>query len=154
MEAMNQAVEKGREGSSQPRRTENRRGLPEATEVAVPRRRRFSREYKLRIVEEADRCNKPGQIGMLLRREGLYSSHLVCWRRLRRQLAGQAAAIKRGRPAARVNPLSAQNARLARDNERLRLRLRKAEGLLELQKKASEILGIELPPHEQLDEKD
>jgi transposase len=154
MEAMNQELKRGLEGSGEPRRPEGRSGSPEATEVALPRRRRFTREYKLRIVEEADRSKKPGEIGLLLRREGLHSSHLVVWRKLRRKLAGKAPAIKRGRPAVPVNPLSAENARLQRINARLELRLRKVEGLLELQKKASEILGIELPPHDELDETD
>jgi transposase len=140
MEAMNQGIERSSEGVS--------------TEVALPQRRRFTREYKMRILEEADRCKKPGEIGMLLRREGLHSSHLVAWRKLRRGLAGKAPAIKRGRPAVPVNPLAAENARLQRINARLELRLRKVEGLLELQKKASEILGIDLPPHDELDERD
>lgn len=140
--------------SGEPRRPEGRSGLPEASEVALPQRRRFTREYKMRILAEADRCKKPGEIGMLLRREGLHSSHLVSWRKLRQKLADKAPAIKRGRPAVSVNPLAAENARLQRINARLELRLRKVEGLLELQKKASEILGIELPPHDELDETD
>jgi transposase len=155
MEGMNQAIETGSEGSGEPRRPEGRSGLPEGTanEVALPQRRRFTREYKMRILAEADRCRKPGEIGMLLRREGLHSSHLVAWRKLRQKLAVKAPAIKRGRPAVPVNPLAAENARLQRINARLELRLRKVEGLLELQKKASEILGIELPPND-LDETD
>ena len=129
-------------------------GLPDPEVVAVAKRRSFTREYKIRILEEADRCRQPGEVGMLLRREGLHSSHLVAWRKLRRSLAGKAREIKRGRPAKLVNPLSIENARLQRVNARLELRLRKVEGLLELQKKASEILSIELPPRDDLDEKD
>lgn len=151
MEAMNQDMERVLEGSGEPRRPEGRSGLPEAADpevVAVARRRRFTREYKLGIVEQADRCRQPGEIGMLLRREGLHSSHLVSWRKLRQKLAGKAPAIKRGRPAVPVNPLAGEVARLQRVNARLELRLRKVEGLLELQKKASEILGIDLPPND------
>ena len=133
---------------------EGRSGLAEAAPerppadpevVAVAKRRRFSREYKLRIVEEADRRKRPGEVGMLLRREGLHSSHLVAWRRLRQKAARKAGETRRGRKRAPVNPLAAENARLARENARLQLRLRKVEALIELQKKASEILGIELP---------
>lgn len=157
MEAMNREMETALEGSGEPRRPEGRSGLPEAADpevVAVARRRRFTREYKLGIVEQADRCRQPGEIGMLLRREGLNSSHLTNWRKLRREAARLGPETKRGRKPAPVNPLSAENARLERVNARLQLRLRKVEGLLELQKKASEILGIELPPHDELDEKD
>ena len=91
---------------------------------------------------------------MLLRREGLHSSHLVSWRKLRREAARKAPEKRRGPKAAAVNPLAAEVIRLNRENARLQLRLRKAEGLLELQKKASELLGIELPPHDDPDEKD
>lgn len=129
-------------------------GVPDPEVVAVAKRRSFTREYKMRILEEADRCRQPGEIGLLLRREGLHSSHLTTWKKLRRRLAGKAPAIKRGRPAKLVDPLATENARLNHIIARLELRLRKAEGLLELQKKASELLGIELPPHDDLAEKD
>jgi transposase-like protein len=113
--------------------------------VGVAKRRIFTREYKMRIVEEADRCKQPGEVGMLLRRERLHSSHLVAWRKLRREAARKAPGGKRGRKPEVVNPLAAENARLHRENARLALRNRKLEGLIELQKKASELLGIELP---------
>jgi transposase len=129
-------------------------GLPDPEVLAVARRRSFTREYKMRILEEAERCRQPGEIGMLLRREGLHSSHLVSWRKLRREAARKAPEKRRGPKAAAVNPLAAEVIRLNRENARLQLRLRKAEGLLELQKKASELLGIELPPHDDPDEKD
>ena len=120
--------------------------------VGVARRRSFTREYKMRIVEEADRCKQPGQVGMLLRREGLHTSHLVAWRKLRRGAARKAGEIKRGRKPVAVNPLAAENARLNRENARLGLRNRKLEGLIELQKKASELLGIELSTAPESDE--
>lgn len=110
-----------------------------------PVRRRFSASYKLSILEEADRCSEPGQIGALLRREGLYSSHLVVWRRQRR--AGTLSALapaKRGPKAQPRNPLAEENQKLRRENERLTRRLKQAETIIEFQKKVSEILGIPL----------
>lgn len=157
MEAMNRDMERPLGESAVPRRPEGRSGAAEAADpevVAVARRRRFTREYKLGIVEQADRCRQPGQIGMLLRREGLNSSHLTNWRKLRRSAARLGPEPKRGRKPTPVNPLAVENVRLQRAIARVELRNRKLEGLIELQKKASEILGIELPPHDDLDEKD
>lgn len=113
--------------------------------LARPVRRRFSAAYKERIVREAAACTQPGEIGALLRREGLYSSHLGKWRE--RLAEGGRAALAddtRGRRPTR-SPLEAENARLRRQNARLEQRLRQAEGLLEIQKKVSELLGIPLP---------
>jgi transposase-like protein len=110
-----------------------------------PVRRRFSAAYKLSIIEEADRCSEPGQIGSLLRREGLYSSHLTSWRKQRR--AGTLSALtpaKRGPKAQPRNPLAEENQKLRRENERLNRRLKAAETIIEFQKKVSEILGIPL----------
>ena len=118
-------------------------GVRDPEVVAVAKRRRFSRAYKLRIVEEADHCKRLGEVGMLLRREGLHSSHLVAWRRLRREAARKASETKRGRRPAPVTPLAAEVARLRGENARLQLRLRKAEGLLEVQKKLAAILESE-----------
>jgi transposase-like protein len=89
---------------------------------------------------------------MLLRREGLHSSHLVAWRKLRREAARKAGQIKRGRKPVAVKPQAAENVRLSRENARLALRNRKLEGLIDLQKKASELLGIELPAVPESDE--
>lgn len=127
-------------------------GAPDPEVVVVARRRSFTREYKMRIVEEADRCKQPGEVGMLLRRERLHSSHLVAWRKLRKEVARKAPGGKRGRKPVAVNPLAAENARLNRENARLALRNRKLEGLIDLQKKASELLGIELPAPPESDE--
>lgn len=126
--------------------------MPDPEVVAVAKRRSFTREYKMRIVEEADRCKQPGEVGMLLRREGLHSSHLTAWRKLRREAARKASGGKRGRKPVAVNPLAAEVARLNRENARLALRNRKLEGLIELQKKASELLGIEFPARPESDE--
>jgi transposase len=115
---------------------------PEVRERAA--RRRFPAEYKLRIVREAEACTSPGELGALLRREGLYSSHLTTWRRQRE--AGARSALspkKRGRPAT-VSPLARRVAELEREKARLERRLRQAETIIEAQKKLSEILGIPL----------
>lgn len=115
---------------------------PEVPEKAAARRR-FDEAYKRRILEEADRCTRPGQLGELLRREGLYSSLLSTWRRQRDQ--GVLDALrpkKRGRKAGRNDPLSRENERLRRENQRLAQRLRQAEAIIEVQKKVSEMLGI------------
>ncbi len=117
---------------------------PEVLEKAS--RRRFTGQYKLGILEEADRCG-PGRIGTLLRREGLYSSHLTTWRRQRE--AGALEALgqrKRGRKT-KVRDAHAQRAAaLERENERLRQRLAQAETIIEVQKKVSSLLGITLNP--------
>ncbi len=96
---------------------------------------------------EADRSTESGQLGALLRREGLYSSHLTAWRKQRNEgtLAGLEPK-RRGRKASPDAPLIAENERLQRDNQRLTARLRQAETIIEVQKKLSEILGIPLPP--------
>ncbi len=109
-----------------------------------PQRRRFTAEYKLRILKEADACTEPGQIGALLRREGLYSSHLVDWRRQRDAGALEALGKRRGRP--RPDPKDKEIARLRTDNVRLRRRLEQAEKVIEVQGKVSELLGISLDP--------
>jgi transposase-like protein len=108
--------------------------------------RRFSAEYKQRILRLAEGCTEPGEVGALLRREGLYSSHLSIWRaqRDRGELAGLAPK-KRGRKPDLDKPSAREIARLRRDNERLREQLRKAETVIDVQKKLSTLLGIELP---------
>ena len=115
-------------------------------------RRKFSAPYKLRILAEAEACNQPGQIGALLRREGLYSSNLNAWRRQKEKgLLEALSPKKRGRKEKEKNPLVQKVARLERENERLRQRLRKAEIIIDVQKKISQILGIsqDLPEEEE-----
>jgi transposase len=116
---------------------------PEVTEKPV--RRRFTVEYKAKILAEADACTEAGQLGELLRREGLYSSHLSNWRRQRDQggLAGLAPK-RRGRKAKPKNPLGDENERLRRENDRLKEKLRQAELIIDVQKKVSEMLNIPL----------
>lgn len=103
--------------------------------VGVAKRRAFSAAYKRRILEEVDRA-RSGEIGLILRREGLYSSQLAVWRKWR---SGVASKRKTGKEA----ELLSENKRLEKENAKLKLRLRKAEAMLELQKKAHEIMGYD-----------
>ena len=113
---------------------------PEVTERA--KRRRFTAEYKLRILREADACKRDGDLGALLRREGLYSSHLATWRRQRDEIAKAGLkARKRGPKCKAVDP---RVKRLERENARLRRRLEEAETIIDFQKKLSKLLGIPL----------
>lgn len=112
-------------------------------------RRKFTAKYKLDILRRADSCTEPGQIGVLLRSEGLYSSNLTTWRRQRDQgLLDAMSPKKRGRRKQEINPLSQEVARLQKDNERLRNKLKQAETIIEVQKKISEILGTAPNPNE------
>ena len=106
-------------------------------------RRKFTAKYKLQILAQADTCTQPGQIGALLRREGLYSSSLTLWRRQRENgiLKGMTPR-KRGRKHKSENPLTKQVAQLEKENRRLQQKLKKSELIIEAQKKMSEILGI------------
>jgi len=114
------------------------RTAPSPEVLERPVRRRFTVEYKLRILAEADACSEPGMLGELLRREGLYSSHLSTWRRLRDEgvLAGLTPK-RRGRKAKLKNPLADENRRLERENERLKEQLRQAELIIDVQKKVA-----------------
>ena len=112
-------------------------------------RRRFTAKYKRSILDQVDQCKNHGDIGALLRREGLYSSHLTNWRRQRDTgaLAGLSAQ-KRGR---KPDPAAAERheiAKLKRENERLQLKLKKAHTIIEFQKKLSEILEIPMDTSE------
>ena len=119
---------------------------PDPEVLETPVRRRFTVEYKLRVLSQADACgHQPGKVGELLRREGLYASHLSSWRKQREHGALAAlASKKRGRKASPPDPLVRENQRLQRENERLSARLRQAETIIDVQKKVSEILGIPL----------
>jgi len=117
---------------------------PEVRERAA--RRRFTAEYKLQVLREADQCAGVGEVGALLRREGLYSSHLTTWRRQREHGALVALAPKkRGRAAAAVSPLARRVAELERDKARVERRLKQAEAIIDAPKKLAEILGLSLP---------
>ena len=111
--------------------------------VPVAQRRRFTAGEKLRILEEAEACTEPGEIGALLRREGVYSSYLSRWRQARDR--GQLTALdwqKRGPKSSSDAALRREVARLQRENERLQTRLDQAEAIIEVQKKLSQLLGL------------
>lgn len=120
---------------------------PDPEVPAKARRRRYSAAYKRRILEEADQCSAPGEIGALLRREGLYSSLLSRWRE-QRKAGGEAALTpkKRGRKPTPPNPLAKRNAELEREVARLRKKLDQAETIISVQKKLSALLAADEEP--------
>ena len=109
-------------------------------------RRRFTAEYKQRILTEADACIEPGDIGKLLRREGLYSSHLSTWRAQRKQAVREGLSKRRGRKVQDKNQLAEENARLQKNIKHLQERLTQAETIIEVQKKLSQLLGLNENP--------
>jgi transposase len=113
--------------------------------VAKASRRRFTVDYKLKILDQADACQQPGELGALLRREGLYSSSLALWRHQRQQgiLTGLTPKT-RGRKPNQQSQLVADNEQLKRQNQKLSKRLQQAEIIIEFQKKLAEALGIPL----------
>jgi transposase-like protein len=118
--------------------------MPDPEVVPVAQRRQFTAKEKLRILEEADACTEPGEIGALLRREGIYSSYLSRWRQARDR--GQLTALgpsKRGPKAPANRELVREVARLRRENEQLRTRLDQAETIIDVQKKLSTLLGLD-----------
>lgn len=121
------------------------KALREVEVVSRAERRRFTAEYKLKVLREADHCRQSGEMGELLRREGLYWSNLITWRKQRErgELAGLSAR-KRGPKRREKNPLAERVRELEQDNARLKRRAERAEGIVELQKKISQIWGIEL----------
>ena len=108
---------------------------PEVPEKAL--RRRFTLAYKLRIIKEAQQCTKPGQLGALLRREGLYASNITLWRR---HMQEGLVPKKRGPVAHKTDPRSRRIAELERDNEKLTRKLKQAELIIEVQKKVADLL--------------
>jgi len=121
-------------------------GKPDPEVSSKPKRRRFTNAYKLKIVLEADKCTEKGQIGALLRREGLYSSSLDKWRKQRDKGILDAFSQKRGRKPLPVNPMEEENKRLLKEKAQLEKKLIKAEAIIEFQKKISELLGISMNP--------
>jgi len=123
---------------------EDQAHTPPETEVTDrPRRRSFTREYKRQIVERAAACTKPGEIGQLLRQEGLYSSHLTKWRR-QRGIDSNPDTTTRGRP--RKSAAQRENERLRQENEALRLQLHQAQRIIDVQKKLRRLLEDQEPP--------
>lgn len=133
------------EGSSMVEREglSSRVTLPPDPEVTAQRaRRRYTTKYKLEILRKADACTQPGQVGALLRREGLYSSLLVTWRRQRNE---GLTPKKRGRKASTTDP---RVKKLEQENARLVRKLKQADAIIAFQKKVHELLGIPLKPFE------
>jgi transposase len=117
-------------------------GAEDVQVAAKPQRRRYTAEYKRRILKEADACTAPGTIGALLRREGLYSSLLVEWRRARGR--GELAALtpkRRGRKPMPVDPRDRKIAELERQLRQMTGRAERAEALVEAQKNLAALLG-------------
>jgi transposase len=134
----NQVGGNGHGGRRSP--VDSRALIPDPEVDAHPRRRRFTAAYKARVVEQAEGCTEPGAVGALLRREGLYSSHLSKWREQYR--SGGLAALrddKRGRKVAK-HPLEDEVARLRKENARLSCRLEHAEAIIDIQKKVAAML--------------
>jgi transposase-like protein len=118
---------------------------PDPEVVAKPTRRQFTAQYRLRILEEADRCTEPGEVGRLLRREGLYSSHLTAWRKARRKGSLQGlSSKKRGAKPATRNPLDAKVRELEAEVARLEKELHTAHTILDVQGKVAGLLGFNL----------
>jgi len=130
-----------REASPELGKMETERPDPEVREKAT--RRTFTAEYKIRILSEAERCREAGAIGALLRREGLYSSHLTKWRQQRNADGVKGLSRRRGRKSQPLSAEAKEMARLERENARLRDQLKKAEMIISVQKKLSQILGLD-----------
>jgi transposase len=125
--------------------TGSRTGEPDPEVVARPKRRQFTAAYRLRILEEADSCTKPGEVGQLLRREGLYGSHLTAWRKAQREGALRGlASKKRGAKPRDRNPLEAKVQQLEAENARLKAELHKVHTILDVQEKVAGLLGFDL----------
>jgi transposase-like protein len=118
---------------------------PDPEVVAQAKRRRFTAEYKQRILTEADQAKGSGGIGALLRREGLYSSLLTTWRREREAGARQALTPQKRGPKSRRDPVQEENQKLQKENARLTEQLRKAEIVIDVQKKVGALLGWPIP---------
>lgn len=148
-------MEEGRMAQSIFLRTPNppsvdHRVVPESEVLEKAIRRKYPGDYKLRILTEAETCTQSGQLGALLRREGLYSSNLTTWRRQKDQ--GMLAALspkKRGRKSLKPNPLALKVIQLEREIQKLKQKLDQAETIIEIQKKISEILQIPIQKDEE-----
>jgi transposase len=114
--------------------------MPNTEVVVKAKRRQYTAEYKLRILRELDGSQGAGETGALLRREGLYSSHLTSWRRQRER--GELDGLAPQKRGPKLDPQAVELARLQRENERLRERLRQAELIIDVQKKVAQMLGV------------
>ena len=119
---------------------------PDPEVVSKPQRRRYTAEYKLRMLQEYDACEQPGEKGALLRREGIYSSNISTWRRQYSQ--GGMDGLHKTKRGPKADPQTRENKKLRQENEQLKKRLQHAELIIEVQKKVSQILEIELNEQE------
>jgi transposase-like protein len=126
-----------------------REEMPKTEVVAKAKRKQFSAAEKLRILREVDACQGSGEIGALLRREGIYSSYLSTWRRQRER--GELDGLAPQRRGPKPDPQAAEIARLKRENERLQKRLQQAELIIDFQKKAAQLFGGRLETPDQDD---
>lgn len=117
--------------------------------VAKAKRRQHSAEYKLRILREVDACKGTGEVGALLRREGLYSSLVSKWREQRER--GSLSGLSEQRRGPKVDPNAAELVRLQRENKRLKEQLERAELIIEVQKKVAQLVGVTPPPKNEED---
>ena len=115
---------------------------PDPEVVAKPTRRQFTAEYKLRILEETERCSGPGEVGRIVRREGLYSSHLTAWRKAMREGSLKGLTPKRQGQPTRRNPLQKRVDELEAQVARLEKQLTTAQTILEVQGKVAGLLGL------------
>jgi transposase len=116
-----------------------REEMPKTEVIAKAKRKQFSAAEKLRILREVDACQGSGEIGALMRREGIYSSYLTTWRRQRER--GELDGLAPHRRGPKPDPQAAEIARLKRENERLQKRLQQAELIIDFQKKAAQLFG-------------
>lgn len=119
------------------------RHVPDMEVLERPRRRTYTAKYKLEVLKKAEACSQPGQIGALLRKEGLYHSRLTEWRRQREAGALKGLSQHRG-PKVRRNPMADAHQRLEREIVQLHKKLEQAEQIIEIQKKISELMGSAL----------
>lgn len=136
--------ENGVSHTAEPANAVKPKDIPDPEVPEKTKRRKFTAAYKLRMLHASEQCTQPGEVGALLRREGLYSSHLTSWRKQREQGVLQGLnPKKRGRKPKPQDPSAKRIAQLEKENQRLKNRLKKAEIIIEAQKKISEILGVE-----------
>jgi transposase-like protein len=119
---------------------------PDPEVVSKPQPRRYTAEYKLRMLKEYDACEQPGEKGALLRREGIYASNISTWRRQYSQ--GGMDGLHKTKRGPKADPQTRENKKLRQENEQLKKRLQHAELIIEVQKKVSQILEIELNEQE------
>ena len=115
---------------------------PNPEVLARAKRRTYTADYKLKVLGEVDSASGSGEIGAVLRKHGLYSSHLTKWRQERRSGILEGLSPQKRGPKSKSSPLTAENQKLRRENEQLTDRLRKAELVIDLQKKVAMLLGL------------